>query len=143
SSNGFSNEQMATLISLIKENSINGKGVHSNMTVIENSLIDSHESDGEDNQVNDRFKKSERYHAVLLPYTWNYMLPRADLSFAGLDDSVFKSKVSQTITSVPKTETNVSKTSKDSLEKPKIVRSGAPIIEEWESDSEDENVVEK
>ncbi|GJS88193.1 ribonuclease H-like domain-containing protein [Tanacetum coccineum] len=31
SSNGFSNEQMATLIFLIKENSINGKGVHANM----------------------------------------------------------------------------------------------------------------
>nr|GEX86199.1 ribonuclease H-like domain-containing protein [Tanacetum cinerariifolium] len=30
SSNGFSNEQMATLISLIKENFVNGKGVHSN-----------------------------------------------------------------------------------------------------------------
>nr|GEV94105.1 ribonuclease H-like domain-containing protein [Tanacetum cinerariifolium] len=32
SSNGFSDEQMATLISLIKEKSVNGKGVHSNMT---------------------------------------------------------------------------------------------------------------
>nr|GEY93389.1 ribonuclease H-like domain-containing protein [Tanacetum cinerariifolium] len=32
SSNGFSDEQMSTLISLIKENYINGKGVHSNMT---------------------------------------------------------------------------------------------------------------
>ncbi|GJR92764.1 ribonuclease H-like domain-containing protein [Tanacetum coccineum] len=31
SSNGFSDKQMATLISLIKENSVNGKGVHSNM----------------------------------------------------------------------------------------------------------------
>ncbi|GJX06791.1 putative RNA-directed DNA polymerase [Tanacetum coccineum] len=31
SSNGFSDEQMATLISLIKENFVNGKGVHSNM----------------------------------------------------------------------------------------------------------------
>ncbi|GKC33834.1 ribonuclease H-like domain-containing protein, partial [Tanacetum coccineum] len=31
SSNGFSDEKMGTLISLIKENSVNGKGVHSNM----------------------------------------------------------------------------------------------------------------
>nr|GEY11539.1 replication protein A 70 kDa DNA-binding subunit B [Tanacetum cinerariifolium] len=59
------------------------------------------------------------------------------------DDSVFKSKVSETITSVPKPETNTSKTSKDSLKKPKIVRSSASIIKEWELDSEDENVVEK
>nr|GEW37065.1 hypothetical protein [Tanacetum cinerariifolium] len=118
--------------------------VHVNESqVIENSLIDSHESDGKDNQVNDRFKRSERYYAVLPPYIGNYTPPRADLSFVGLDDSVFKYKVSKTITSVPKTKTNASKTSKDSLEKPKIVRSSAHIIEEWESDSEDKNVVEK
>nr|GEY67889.1 hypothetical protein [Tanacetum cinerariifolium] len=105
--------------------------VHVNESqVIGNSLIDSHESDKEDNQVNDKFKKSEGYHAVPPPYTGNYMPPRADLSFAGLDDYVFKSKVSETITSVPKTETNASKTSKDSLEKHKIVSSSAPIIEE-------------
>nr|GEW87668.1 hypothetical protein [Tanacetum cinerariifolium] len=89
-----------------------------------------------------RFKKSEGYHAVLPPYTRNYMPPRADLSFVGLDDYVFKSKVSETITSVPKIETNASKISKDSLEKSKNVSSSAPIIEDWESDSKDENVLE-
>ncbi|GKA59258.1 ribonuclease H-like domain-containing protein [Tanacetum coccineum] len=104
------------------------------------SVFDSRESDGDNNQANDRLKKVEGYHAVLPPYTGNYMPPRADLSFAGLDDSVFKSKVSKTITSVPKNETTASKTSKDSLKKPKTVRSSAPLIEEWESDSEDENV---
>nr|GEV26571.1 hypothetical protein [Tanacetum cinerariifolium] len=56
------------------------------------------------------------------------------------DDSIFKYKVSKTITSVPKIETNASKTSNDSLEKHKNVRSSAPLIEEWESDIEDENV---
>nr|GEV36924.1 ribonuclease H-like domain-containing protein [Tanacetum cinerariifolium] len=70
------------------------------------------------------------------------MPPRADLSSAGLDDSVFKSQVSETITSVSKIKTNASKTSKDSLEKPKTIRSSAHIIEDWESDSEDENVFE-
>nr|GEY07723.1 hypothetical protein [Tanacetum cinerariifolium] len=107
------------------------------------SLIDSHESDGEDIQVNGRFKKIKGYHAVPPPYRGNYMPPRVNLSFAGLDDSVFESKVSETITSVPKTETNASKTSKDSLEKHKIIRSSAPIIKELESNSKDENVVEK
>nr|GEW94248.1 hypothetical protein [Tanacetum cinerariifolium] len=111
--------------------------------VIGNILIDSHESDGEDNQVNDRFKKSERYHAVPSPYIGNYMPPRADLSFAGLDDYVFKFVINETVTSVNEAETSTSKTSKESLEKPKTVRPSAPIIEEWESDSEDENVVEK
>nr|GEW43316.1 hypothetical protein [Tanacetum cinerariifolium] len=105
-----------------------------------NNVFDSHESDVDDNQVNDRFKKVKRYHPVPPTYTGNYMPLRADLSFAGLDNSVFKSKVSETITSVPKIKTNASKTSKDSLEKPKTVRSSALLIEDWKSDSEDENV---
>nr|GEU54033.1 hypothetical protein [Tanacetum cinerariifolium] len=111
---------------------------HVNESEVLNNVVDNCESDGDDNQINDRFKKSEGYHVVLLPYTGNYMPPRADLSFVILDDSVFKSKVSETITSVSKIETNASKTSKDSLEKPKTVRSSASIIEDWESDSEDE-----
>nr|GEX75101.1 putative ribonuclease H-like domain-containing protein [Tanacetum cinerariifolium] len=57
------------------------------------SVSNSCESDGDNNQVNDRFKKSEGYHAVLPLFTRNYMPPRADLSFVGLDDSVFKSKL--------------------------------------------------
>nr|GEU60477.1 hypothetical protein [Tanacetum cinerariifolium] len=105
--------------------------VHVNESqVIGNSLIDSHESDGEDNQVNDRFKKSKGYHVVPPPYTGNYMPPKAHLSFIGLDDSVFKFSISETVTSVNETETSTSKTSKESLEKPKTVRSSAPIIEE-------------
>nr|GEW29928.1 ribonuclease H-like domain-containing protein [Tanacetum cinerariifolium] len=56
------------------------------------SAFDSRESDEDDNQVNDRFKKGEGYHAVPRPYIGNCMPLRADLSFAGLDDFVFKSK---------------------------------------------------
>nr|GEW03506.1 uncharacterized mitochondrial protein AtMg00810-like [Tanacetum cinerariifolium] len=84
--------------------------IHVNESEVLNNVVDSHESNGDDNQVNYRFKKGEGYHAVPPPYTWNYMPPRADLSFAGLDNSVFKSKVSEAITSVPKIETNASKT---------------------------------
>ncbi|GJR03170.1 ribonuclease H-like domain-containing protein [Tanacetum coccineum] len=74
--------------------------------------------------------ESEGYHAVPPPFTGNFKPTRADLSFAGLDDSVYKSKVSETITSVPNVETTITKTSKDSLEKPKTVRFSAPIIED-------------
>nr|GEU46394.1 hypothetical protein [Tanacetum cinerariifolium] len=116
--------------------------IHVNESEVLNNVFDSRESNEDDSQVNDRFKKGEGYHGVPPPYTGNYMPLRADLSFAGLDNSVFKSKVSETITSVPKIETNSSKTSKDSLEKPKTVRSSASIIEDWESNSEDENVFE-
>nr|GEU82956.1 uncharacterized mitochondrial protein AtMg00810-like [Tanacetum cinerariifolium] len=111
------------------------------LTNVVDSVSDSSECNGDDNQVNDRFKKSEEYHVVPHPYTGNYMPPRADLSFAGLDDSVFMSKVSETINSVPKIETITSKTSKDSLEKSKTVRSSAPLIEDYESDSEEENML--
>ncbi|GJY04648.1 hypothetical protein Tco_0370588, partial [Tanacetum coccineum] len=95
----------------------------------------------ENNQVNDRFKKVEGYHVVPPPYTGNYMPSRPDISFAGLDDYVYKTNVSETITSVPRNKTNASKSSKDSLEQPKDVRSSAPIIKEWESDSDDDCVI--
>nr|GEX41746.1 ribonuclease H-like domain-containing protein [Tanacetum cinerariifolium] len=104
--------------------------IHVNKSEVLNNVVDSRESDRDDNQVNDGFKKGEGYHVVPPCYFRNYMPPRADLSFGGLNNSVFKSKVSETITSVPKIETNASKTSKDSLEKPKSVNPSAPLIEE-------------
>ncbi|GJZ22813.1 hypothetical protein Tco_0559852 [Tanacetum coccineum] len=110
---------------------------HVNESEVLDNVVDSHEC----NQVNDRFKKSKGCHAVP-PFTGNFKPARANLSFAGLDDSVYKSKVSETITSVPNVETIVTKTSKDSLKKPKTVRLSALIIEDWESNSEDENVFE-
>ncbi|GJR86298.1 hypothetical protein Tco_0210309 [Tanacetum coccineum] len=56
-----------------------------------------------------------------------------------------ESKVSETITSVSKVETSNSETSNDKVEMPKIktVRMSEPIIEEWESDSEDDEIVFK
>ncbi|GJY41995.1 ribonuclease H-like domain-containing protein [Tanacetum coccineum] len=50
------------------------------------SVFNSRESDEDDNPVNDRFKIGEGFHTVPPPYTGNYMPPRPDLSFAGLDD---------------------------------------------------------
>ncbi|GKA06731.1 ribonuclease H-like domain-containing protein [Tanacetum coccineum] len=85
------------------------------------------EIEEENNQVNDRFKKVKGYHAVPPPYTRNYMPSRPDLSFAGLDDSVYKTNVSEPITSVPRIESTASKSSKDNLEQPKDVRPSAPI----------------
>ncbi|GJR07673.1 hypothetical protein Tco_0790325 [Tanacetum coccineum] len=58
-----------------------------------------------------------------------------------LDDFVYKTNVSETITSVPRNESTASKSSKDSLEQPKDVRPSAPIIEEWESDSDDDCMI--
>ncbi|GJX75487.1 ribonuclease H-like domain-containing protein [Tanacetum coccineum] len=116
---------------------------HLNKSEVFKSASDSsvNEIEEENNQVNDRFKKVEGYHAVPPPYTRNYMPSRPDLSFAGLDDSVYKTNVSETISSVPRIESTASKSSKDSLEQPKDVRPSAPIIEEWESDSDDDCVI--
>ncbi|GJZ15135.1 hypothetical protein Tco_0550812 [Tanacetum coccineum] len=56
-----------------------------------------------------------------------------------------ESKVSETITNVSKVETSNSETSNDKVEMPKIktVRMSEPIIEEWEFDSEDDEIVVK
>ncbi|GJV28710.1 putative ribonuclease H-like domain-containing protein [Tanacetum coccineum] len=143
------------LNSQISVNNKTGIGFDSQMT--ENELHDIHKNNSEvfvsasdssvneieeeNNQVNDRFKKVEGYHAVPPPYTGNYMPSRPDLSFVGLDDYVYKTNVSETITSVPRNESTASKSSKDNLEQPKDVRPSAPIIEEWESDSDDDCVI--
>ncbi|GJU19752.1 hypothetical protein Tco_1153094 [Tanacetum coccineum] len=87
------------------------------------SMFNRRESDVDDSLVNDRFKTGEVFHAVPLPYTGNYMPSRPDLSFTRLDDSIYKTKASETITTA-------FKTSKDSLEKPQTVRPSAPIIED-------------
>nr|GFB45718.1 hypothetical protein [Tanacetum cinerariifolium] len=92
----------------------------------------------EDNNLKDRYKVGIGYHAVPPPYTRNYMPPRANISFAGLDDYVFKLKISETRTSVNENESIASKSSEEIREEPKTIRSSAPIIEDWESDSEDE-----
>ncbi|GJR99628.1 hypothetical protein Tco_0316137 [Tanacetum coccineum] len=71
-----------------------GLGYDSQMNECEvvNSVFKSKESDVDDSLVNDRFKIGEWFHAVPPPYTGNYMPSRPDLSFAGLDDSVYKAK---------------------------------------------------
>ncbi|GKD52528.1 hypothetical protein Tco_1281504 [Tanacetum coccineum] len=104
-----------------------------NKSEVVHSVFYSRESDVDDSLVNDRFKIGEWFHAVPPPYTGNYMPSRPDLYFAGLDDSVYKTKVSET-------ETSISKTSKDIVEKPKTIRPSALIIEEWDTDSDSDSV---
>ncbi|GJY42219.1 putative ribonuclease H-like domain-containing protein [Tanacetum coccineum] len=94
-----------------------------NESEVVHSVFNIRESDVVNSPGNDSFKTGEGFHAVSPSYTRNYMPSRPDLSFAGLDDFVYKTKMSKTITTA-------SKTSKDNLEKPKIVRPSAPIIED-------------
>nr|GEW16456.1 hypothetical protein [Tanacetum cinerariifolium] len=69
----------------------------------------------------------ESYNAVPPPYTGNFMPPKLELSYTGLDALVDKLVVKKT---------------KSCKEETKAVRknSDAPIIKEWVSDDEDENV---
>ncbi|GJV07566.1 hypothetical protein Tco_1345222 [Tanacetum coccineum] len=128
-SSGLSSHQ-AQILSQMNENELHD--CHLNKSEVFESASDSsvNEIKEENNQVNDRFKKVEGYHAVPPPYIGNYMPSRPDLSFAGLDDYVYKTNVSEAISSVPRIESTKSKSSKDSLEQPKDVRPSALIIEE-------------
>ncbi|GKB59391.1 ribonuclease H-like domain-containing protein [Tanacetum coccineum] len=105
---------------------------HLNKSEVFKSASDSsvNEIEEENNKVNDRFKKVNGYYAVPPPYTGNYMPSRPDLSFVGLDDYVYKTNVSETISSVPRIESTASNSSKDSLEQSKDVRLSVLIIEE-------------
>nr|GEX27731.1 ribonuclease H-like domain-containing protein [Tanacetum cinerariifolium] len=87
------------------------------------------ESEEDTNQANDRYKAGEGYRVVPPSYTRNFMPPRPNLSFVGLDVSIYKYAISETVTSVNETKTSTSKTSKENMEKPKTVTPSAPIIE--------------
>nr|GEW01221.1 hypothetical protein [Tanacetum cinerariifolium] len=71
---------------------------------------------------------SPGHQSIRFPYYWRSTRP--DMSFAGLDNSGFKSLMSEAVTSVHETKASASMTSKESMEKPKIIRSIATIIEE-------------
>ncbi|GJX39101.1 hypothetical protein Tco_0252404 [Tanacetum coccineum] len=83
-------------------------------------------------QIVDNYKKGlgyENYNAVPPPYTGNFMPPTPDLSFTGLDEFVNE----------PVVENCKAMSSK---EEPKVVKKNddAPIIKEWVSDDEEEDV---
>ncbi|GJT15092.1 ribonuclease H-like domain-containing protein, partial [Tanacetum coccineum] len=120
------------------------------------SVFDSRSSDVEDSPVYDRFVKVEGMHVVPPLMIGIYMPPKSDF---GIDESKFtygpkQSKTSEsdaktndfascksnssveTLESVPKTAINKPK----AVSEPKVW-SNAPIIEEYESDSDDEYVI--
>nr|GEV99675.1 hypothetical protein [Tanacetum cinerariifolium] len=112
-------------------------------------------SDVKDSPVNDRFAKVKGMHAVPPPMTGIYMPPKSNF---GIDESKFIYGPKQSITSESDVKTNnfdscESNSSVETLEsvpkpvesKPKAISepkvwSDAPIIEEYESDSDNEYV---
>nr|GEX90792.1 hypothetical protein [Tanacetum cinerariifolium] len=96
------------------------------------SVFDSRSSDGDDNPTNDRFKKGDGYHAVPPSLTGNYMPPFVGLSFARLDDYVYRPTTNKASASISKGEPSVIKTSNISVEMPKVdsVRTSRVIIKD-------------
>nr|GFC14307.1 hypothetical protein [Tanacetum cinerariifolium] len=96
------------------------------------SVFVSRSSDGDVNLTNDMFKKDDGYHAVPPLLTWNYMPQLVDLSFAGLDDSVYRPTTNKANASISKDEPNVIKTSNISVEMPEVdsVKTSRVIIED-------------
>ncbi|GKA92168.1 hypothetical protein Tco_0814093 [Tanacetum coccineum] len=86
-----------------------------------------------DRQIMDKCKIGLGYNAVPPPYTGNFMPPKSDLVYPSLDDFVeVNESVSESIVEKPTVETNEPKTARK--------ENGAPIIEDWVSDSDEENV---
>ncbi|GKB34772.1 ribonuclease H-like domain-containing protein [Tanacetum coccineum] len=64
----------------------------------------------------------------------------ADLSFAGLDDFVYRPTTNKTSASMSQVETSISQTSNTSVEMPRVesVRPSGVIIEDWVSDDDED-----
>nr|GEW97902.1 retrovirus-related Pol polyprotein from transposon TNT 1-94 [Tanacetum cinerariifolium]GEW98200.1 retrovirus-related Pol polyprotein from transposon TNT 1-94 [Tanacetum cinerariifolium] len=104
------------------------------------TVFDNRSSDEENNVANDRFQKGKGYHVVPSPLTRNYMPPKHDLTFAGLNDSIYQFKISKAVISLAKDEKDAPETSIACVEKPKEDRSSAALIEDLETDSDDDNI---
>nr|GEU55954.1 hypothetical protein [Tanacetum cinerariifolium] len=108
-----------------------GNQIHEGALSYENevleSVFDNRSTDVEDSPVNDRFAKVEGMHAVPPPMTGFYMPPKFDF---GIDESKF---TYDTLKSVPKLVESKPK----AVSKPKVWPDPS-IIEEYESDSDDE-----
>ncbi|GJW59498.1 hypothetical protein Tco_0108833 [Tanacetum coccineum] len=92
-----------------------------------------------DCQIVDKCKAGLGYNVVPPPYTGNFMPPKHYLSFSSLEEFVNEPIVSEPTVKKPVVKTSEAKASAD---KPKAVKknNGAPIIEDWVSDSEEEDV---
>ncbi|GJV28687.1 ribonuclease H-like domain-containing protein [Tanacetum coccineum] len=86
-----------------------------------------------DSQIMDKCKRGLGYNDVLPPYTRNFMPPKSDLVYHSLDDFIdVNESDSESIVEKPTVETYEPKTDRK--------ENGAPIIEDWVFDSDEENV---
>ncbi|GJR17935.1 ribonuclease H-like domain-containing protein [Tanacetum coccineum] len=112
------------------------EGVFSYENEVFESVFDSRSSDVEDSSVNDRFAKVKGMHAVPPPMTGIYTPPKSDFGIDNDSDSCESNSNVETLESVPKPVVIEPKV----VSQPKVW-SDAPIIEEYESDSDEEYVI--
>ncbi|GJW91921.1 hypothetical protein Tco_0169474 [Tanacetum coccineum] len=103
-------------------------------------------SDEESTLGNSRFTKATEYHVVPPPITGNPLTPRADISFAGLDEYAIRNKIIESKTL--ETTKTLGNTNDKNAEKPKSVNEKVVsktgfnrdevIIEDWTSDDEED-----
>nr|GEX30845.1 ribonuclease H-like domain-containing protein [Tanacetum cinerariifolium] len=121
---GRDNEEEANDFTLMAFTSNPSSSLSSNSEEeVTETVFDNRSSDEENSLANDMFKKGEGYHVVPLPLTGNYMPPKPDLSFARLDDSIYKFKISEAVTSLAKDDKDAFETSTANVETPKEDRS--------------------
>ncbi|GJV60846.1 ribonuclease H-like domain-containing protein [Tanacetum coccineum] len=114
------------------------------------SIFNGRSSDEDSTSANDRSSKAEGYKVVPPPITRNFLTPRADISFVGLDEYAIRNKIIESQTSELNTKTsettgqtndaNTVKPKSSSelvMSNPKINRDRV-IIEDWTSDDEEE-----
>nr|GEV63393.1 ribonuclease H-like domain-containing protein [Tanacetum cinerariifolium] len=94
-----------------------------------------------DCQIVDKCKIGLGYNVVPPPYTRNFMPPKPNFSFSGLEEFVNEPIVSKPIVKKPVVRTSKGKASAD---KPKVVREifGPTILEEWVLDIEEGDVIQ-
>ncbi|GKB47470.1 reverse transcriptase domain-containing protein [Tanacetum coccineum] len=87
------------------------------------SVFDGRSSDEDSTPANDRSSKTEGYKVVPPPITRNFLTPRADISFAGLDEYAIRNKIIESQTSELNTKTSetAGKTNDANTKKPKSV----------------------
>ncbi|GKC46254.1 hypothetical protein Tco_1063976 [Tanacetum coccineum] len=87
------------------------------------SVFDVRSSDEENTPVNDRFSKADGFHDVPSPITGNFLTPRADISFAGLDEYAIRKKIIESNTTDLNTKTSetIGKINEANTQKPKTV----------------------
>ncbi|GJW13021.1 hypothetical protein Tco_0017154 [Tanacetum coccineum] len=73
------------------------------------SVFDVRSSDEENTPANDRFSKADGFHVFPTYNRGNFLTPRADISFAGLDEYAIRKKIIESKTTEINTDTRQSK----------------------------------